>query len=74
MMKANMSGSAHLPKKTTRDMMLRFPYSWEVLGADNLQPQSSEVQGQASISPESLWLPSKAPRRDRSSPAAAGDP
>ena len=38
MMEANMPGSAHLPKGTTRDMMLKFPYSWEV-------PATTELWG-----------------------------
>nr|XP_060497635.1 CUE domain-containing protein 2 isoform X2 [Panthera onca]XP_060497636.1 CUE domain-containing protein 2 isoform X2 [Panthera onca] len=68
----------HLPEADLRgtigDMMQKL--SGQLSGArnkENLQPQSSEVQGQMPISPEPLQRPEKLQEETRASPTAAGD-
>ncbi|KAM8782454.1 CUE domain-containing protein 2 [Rhynchonycteris naso] len=73
MMEAYVPGFAHIPRGTIGDMMQKL--SGQLSGArnkENLQPQSSEVQGQVPISPESLQRPEKLKEDTRAS-SAAGD-
>jgi len=74
MMEAYVPGFAHIPRGTIGDMMQKL--SGQLSGArnkENLQPQSSEVQGQVPISPEPLQQPEKLKEETRASPTAAGD-
>lgn len=60
MMEAYVPGFAHIPRGTIGDMIQKL--SGQLSGArnkENVQPQSSEVQGQVSISPEPLQRPEK---------------
>uniref|UniRef100_A0A8C2RC26 CUE domain-containing protein n=1 Tax=Capra hircus TaxID=9925 RepID=A0A8C2RC26_CAPHI len=60
MMEAYVPGFAHIPRGTVGDMIQTL--SGQLSGArnkENVQPQSSEVQGQVSISPEPLQRPEK---------------
>ncbi|XP_029772497.1 CUE domain-containing protein 2 [Suricata suricatta] len=75
MMEAYVPGFAHIPRGTVGDMMQKL--SGQLSGArnkENLQPQSSEVQGQMPISSEPLQRPEKLKEDTRASPTAAGDP
>lgn len=72
MMEAYVPGFAHIPRNTIGDMMQKL--SGQLSGArnkENLQPQSSEVQGQVPISSEPLQRPEKLKEETRAS--AAGD-
>uniref|UniRef100_A0A2K6RM87 CUE domain containing 2 n=1 Tax=Rhinopithecus roxellana TaxID=61622 RepID=A0A2K6RM87_RHIRO len=62
MMEAYVPGFAHIPRKGLADY-----------GVENLQPQSSGVQGQVPISPEPLQRPEMLKEETRSSAAAAAD-
>ncbi|XP_007126947.1 CUE domain-containing protein 2 isoform X1 [Physeter macrocephalus] len=71
MMEAYVPGFAHIPRGTIGEMMRKL--SGQLSGArnkENLQPQSSEVQGQVSVSPEPLQ---RLKEETMSSPTAAGD-
>ncbi|XP_036685262.1 CUE domain-containing protein 2 isoform X1 [Balaenoptera ricei] len=71
MMEAYVPGFAHIPRGTIGEMMQKL--SGQLSGArnkENLQPQSSEVQGQVSVSPEPLQ---RLRKETMSSPTAAGD-
>lgn len=71
MMEAYVPGFAHIPKNMIGDMMQKL--SGQLSGArnkENLQPQSSEVQGQVLISSERLQRPEKLKEETRASPAA----
>ncbi|XP_007187313.2 CUE domain-containing protein 2 isoform X1 [Balaenoptera acutorostrata] len=71
MMEAYVPGFAHIPRGTIGEMMQKL--SGQLSGArnkENLQPQSSEVQGQVSVSPEPLQ---RLREETMSSPTAAGD-
>lgn len=71
MMEAYVPGFAHIPRGTIGDMMQKL--SVQLSGArnkENLQPQSSEVQGHVPISPEPLQRPEKLKEETRASPAA----
>ncbi|XP_022355121.1 CUE domain-containing protein 2 isoform X1 [Enhydra lutris kenyoni] len=74
MMEAYVPGFAHIPRGTIGDMMQKL--SGQLSGArnkENLQPQSSEVQGQMPVSPEPLQRPEKLKEETRASPTASGD-
>ncbi|XP_004749439.1 CUE domain-containing protein 2 [Mustela nigripes] len=74
MMEAYVPGFAHIPRGTVGDMMQKL--SGQLSGArnkENLQPQSSEVQGQMPVSPEPLQRPEKLKEETRASPTASGD-
>lgn len=71
MMEAYVPGFAHIPKNMVGDMMQKL--SGQLSGArnkENLQPQSSEVQGQVLISSQRLQRPEKLKEETRASPAA----
>lgn len=71
MMEAYVPGFAHIPKNMIGDMMQKL--SGQLSGArnkENLQPQSSEVQGQVLISSERLQRPENLKEETRASPAA----
>lgn len=71
MMEAYVPGFAHIPKNMIGDMMQKL--SGQLSGArnkENLQPQSSEVQGQVLISSQRLQRPEKLKEETRASPAA----
>lgn len=71
MMEAYVPGFARIPRGTIGDMMQKL--SGQLSGArnkENLQPQSSEVQGHVPISPEPLHRPEKLKEETRASPAA----
>lgn len=71
MMEAYVPGFAHIPRGTIGDMMQKL--SGQLSGAknkENLQPQSSEVQGHVPISPELPQRPEQLKGETRASPAA----
>ncbi|XP_065750674.1 CUE domain-containing protein 2 [Phocoena phocoena] len=71
MMEAYVPGFAYIPRGTIGEMMQKL--SGQLSGArnkENLKPQSSEVQGQVSVSPEPLQ---RLKEETMSSPTAAGD-
>nr|XP_036857262.1 CUE domain-containing protein 2 isoform X1 [Manis javanica] len=71
MMGAYVPGFAHIPRGTIGDMMQKL--SEQLSGArnkENLQLQSSEVQGQGPMSPEPLQWSEKLKEETRASPAA----
>ncbi|XP_026968243.1 CUE domain-containing protein 2 isoform X3 [Sagmatias obliquidens] len=71
MMEAYVPGFAYIPRGTIGEMMRKL--SGQLSGArnkENLKPQSSEVQGQVSVSPEPLQ---RLKEETMSSPTAAGD-
>ncbi|XP_032464415.1 CUE domain-containing protein 2 isoform X2 [Phocoena sinus] len=71
MMEAYVPGFAYIPRGTIGEMMQKL--SGQLSGArnkENLKPQSSEVQGQVSVSPEPLL---RLKEETMSSPTAAGD-
>lgn len=72
MMEAYVPGFAHIPRGAIGDMMQKL--SGQLSGArnkENLQPQSSKVQGHVPISTEPLQRPEKLKEETRAS--AAGD-
>ncbi|XP_005403895.1 PREDICTED: CUE domain-containing protein 2 isoform X2 [Chinchilla lanigera] len=73
MMEAYVPGFAHIPRGTVGDMMQKLSGRLsDARNKENLQPQSSCVQGQLPISPDPLQRPEKL-REETSSPVAAGD-
>lgn len=71
MMEAYVPGFAHIPRGTIGDMMQKL--SGQLSGAknkENLQPQSSEVQGHVPISPKPPQRPEQLKGETRASPAA----
>ncbi|MBZ3890536.1 CUE domain-containing protein 2 [Sciurus carolinensis] len=73
MMEAYVPGFAHIPRSTIGDMMQKLSGQLsDAKNKENLQPQSSCVQGQVPISPEPLPRPEKLKEETRS-PVAAGD-
>ncbi|XP_012625359.1 CUE domain-containing protein 2 isoform X3 [Microcebus murinus] len=74
MMEAYVPGFAHIPRGTIGDMMQKLSGQLsDARNKENLQPQSSGVQGQVSISPEPLQRPEKLKGETRSSADASGD-
>ncbi|XP_005333679.2 CUE domain-containing protein 2 isoform X1 [Ictidomys tridecemlineatus] len=73
MMEAYVPGFAHIPRGTIGDMMKKLSGQLsDAKNKENLQPQSSCIQGQVPISPEPLQRSEKRKEEARS-PAAAGD-
>ncbi|KAM9618651.1 CUE domain-containing protein 2 isoform 1-T1 [Trichechus inunguis] len=74
MMEAYVPGFAHIPRGTIGDMMQKLSGQLsDTRNKENLQPQSSEVQGQVPIPPDPLQRPEKLKEETRSSPTAAED-
>uniref|UniRef100_H0XFA3 CUE domain containing 2 n=1 Tax=Otolemur garnettii TaxID=30611 RepID=H0XFA3_OTOGA len=74
MMEAYVPGFAHIPRGTIGDMMQKLSGQLsDARNKENLQPQSSSVQGQVPISPEPPQWPEKLKEETRSSADAAGD-
>lgn len=74
MMEAYVPGFAHIPRGTIGDMMQKLSEQLSsARNKENLHPQSTEVQGQVSISPEPLQRPEKLKEETRSSLVATGD-
>ncbi|XP_017834760.2 CUE domain-containing protein 2 [Callithrix jacchus] len=72
MMEAYVPGFAHIPRGTIGDMMQKLSGQLsDARNKENLQPQSSGVQGQVPISPEPLQRPEMLKEETRSSAAAA---
>ncbi|XP_015862202.1 CUE domain-containing protein 2 isoform X3 [Peromyscus maniculatus bairdii] len=73
MMEAYVPGFAHIPRGIIGDMMQKLSVQLsDARNKENLHPQSSCVQGQVPIFPETLRQPEKLKEETRSS-AAAGD-
>lgn len=71
MMEAYVSGFAHIPRATVGDMMQKLSGQLsDARNKENLQPQSSGVQGQVPTQPEPLQRPEKLKEEARSSAAA----
>ncbi|XP_003409199.1 CUE domain-containing protein 2 isoform X1 [Loxodonta africana] len=74
MMEAYVPGFAHIPRGTIGDMMQKLSGQLsDARNKENLQPQSSEVQGQVPVAPDSLQRPEKLKEEARSSPTATED-
>ncbi|XP_003904233.2 CUE domain-containing protein 2 isoform X1 [Papio anubis] len=72
MMEAYVPGFAHIPRGTIGDMMQKLSGQLsDARNKENLQPQSSGVQGQVPISPEPLQRPEMLKEETRSAAAAA---
>ncbi|XP_003475026.1 CUE domain-containing protein 2 [Cavia porcellus] len=72
MMEAYVPGFAHIPRGTVGDMMQKLSGQLsDARNKENLQPQSSCVQGQVPICPDPLHQPEKL--KEASSPAVAGE-
>ncbi|EHH64980.1 hypothetical protein EGM_18316 [Macaca fascicularis] len=72
MMEAYVPGFAHIPRGTIGDMMQKLSGQLsDARNKENLQPQSSGVQGQVPISPEPLQRPEMLKEESRSAAAAA---
>ncbi|XP_075830389.1 CUE domain-containing protein 2 isoform X1 [Microtus pennsylvanicus] len=73
MMEAYVPGFAHIPRGMIGDMMQQLSSQLsDARNKENLHPQSSCVQGQVPIFPETLRQPEKL-REETRSPAATGD-
>ncbi|XP_041517943.1 CUE domain-containing protein 2 isoform X1 [Microtus oregoni] len=73
MMEAYVPGFAHIPRGMVGDMMQQLSLQLsDARNKENLHPQSSCVQGQVPIFPETLRQPEKL-REETRSPAATGD-
>lgn len=73
MMEAYVPGFAHIPRNMIGDMMQQLSSQLsDARNKENLHPQSSCVQGQVPIFPETLRQPEKL-REETRSPAATGD-
>ncbi|XP_062070529.1 CUE domain-containing protein 2 [Lepus europaeus] len=71
MMEAYVPGFAHIPRATVGDMMQKLSGQLsDARNKENLQPQSSGVQGQVPTQPEPLQRPEKLKEEARSSAAA----
>lgn len=71
MMEAYVPGFAHIPRATVGDMMQKLAGQLsDARNKENLQPQSSGVQGQVPTQPEPLQRPEKLKEEARSSAAA----
>ncbi|XP_007938090.1 CUE domain-containing protein 2 [Orycteropus afer afer] len=74
MMEAYVPGFAHIPRSTIGDMMQKLSGQLsDARNKENLQPQSSEVQGQVPIPLDALQRPEKLKEETRSSPTTARD-